>query len=88
MSIRDMMMNPRASDCRDLTTENDRTPIVDGMRLYNYYDGVWGTVRFTKPIVINGKGMGGTIYDGWFDLVGDNGRTYSLNGVRVSTREV
>ena len=83
------MFEPRASNCEELTTENDRTPIVDGMRLYNYYDGVWGTVRFAKPIVTaSGKHVGGTINDGWFDLVADNGNVYYLNGVRVSTVEV
>lgn len=66
---------PRASDCPDLTTEDDRTPIILGMRLYNYYDGVWGTV--TK--------MPGEYDRGWFEFTDDAGKRTSLNGVRVST---
>jgi hypothetical protein len=66
---------PRASNCPDLTTEDNHTPIVEGMRLFNYYDGKWGTV--------------GRIYgdDGWFTFTHDDGTSTQLNGVRVSTVE-
>lgn len=71
---------PRASACKDLTTEDNRTPIVDGMWLYNYYDGCWGKVFFTPY----------TLEDGWFDHreAGHlDVRGTSLNGVRVSTHD-
>jgi hypothetical protein len=67
-------MVSRASDCADLTTEDNRTPIVDGMRLYNYYDCKWGVVS--------------NIHDGWFTFTHDDGTNATLNGVRVSTREM
>lgn len=69
-----MRYDPRPSDCSELTTEDNRTPIVTGMRLYNYYDCEWGVVGEIHH------------YDGWFDFKQDNGRTTSLNGVRVSTK--
>lgn len=70
-------MEPRASDCPDLTTEDNRTPIVLGMRLFNYYDCEWVTVvEMPQPND-----------DGWFEVENENGRRYSLNGVRVSTKE-
>lgn len=65
---------PRASDCPDLTTEDNGTPIVEGMRLFNYYGRKWGTVGRIDP-------------DGWFEFTHDDGTTTSLNGVRVSTVE-
>lgn len=67
------MLPPRASNCPDLTTEDNRTPIVVGMRLFNYYDAKWGHVE--------------RIYgdDGWFTFRHDDGTSASLNGVRVST---
>lgn len=68
-----MFLEPRQSDCKDLTTEDNRTPIVDGMILFNYYDCEWGRVKFVP-------GPYGTEFDGWFTI---NGK--SLNGVRVST---
>lgn len=63
---------PRPSACPDLTTEDNRTPITTGLRLYNYYDCKWGTV-----------GVIGT--DGWFRFHHEDGTTATLNGVRVST---
>ena len=66
---------PRASDCKDLTTEDNRTPIVEGLRLFNYYDRKWGVVEFI--------GIGG-----WFTFRHDDGTSACLNGVRVSTREI
>jgi hypothetical protein len=65
---------PRASDCPDLTTEDNRTPIVEGMRLYNYYDCKWGVVHDIRS-------------DGWFSFHQDDGTRTTLNGVRVSTKE-
>lgn len=66
---------PRCSACPALTTEDNRTPITLGMRLYNYYDGDWGTVT-EMP----------TEYSrGWFQFTTDDGYRCSLNGVRVST---
>lgn len=72
------MFAPRASDCKDLTTEDNHTPIVEGMRLYNYYDGEWGVVEFNSH----------TEEDGWFYLRQDDGSKALLNGVRVSTKEI
>lgn len=67
-----MMKRPRPSDCKELTTEDNDTPITEGQRLYNYYDCQWG--RVTK------------IYDdGWFDFRQEDGKNAYLNGVRVST---
>ncbi len=70
-------MEPRPSDCSDLTTEDNRTPIVLGMRLYNYYDCEW--VKVTELPQYN---------DGWFEVENEKGRRYSLNGVRVSTKKL
>lgn len=69
-----MAYAPRASACTDLTTEDDRAPITEGCRLYNYYDCKWGTV-------------GRISSDGWFDFVHDDGTRTTLNGVRVSSKE-
>lgn len=66
------MLPPRASACPDLTTEDNRTPIVEGMRLFNYYDQKWGVV-------------GEIGRDGWFKFRHDDGTSAILNGVRVST---
>lgn len=69
------MNTPRSSNCSDLTTEDNRTPIVEGMRLFNYYDAKWGVVgRIDRS-------------DGWFDFIHDDGSRALLNGVRVSTVE-
>jgi hypothetical protein len=72
------MREPRPSNCKDLTTEDNGTTIIDGMRLYNYYDCKWGTVKFSKF----------THEDGWFDFIHEDGTKTTLNGVRVSTREI
>jgi hypothetical protein len=68
---------PRCSACPQLSTEDNRTPITLGMRLYNYYDGEWGTVTEMPTEYSNG----------WFALTTDDGYRTSLNGVRVSTKE-
>lgn len=68
------MMEPRASACADLTTEDNRTPIVEGMRLFDYYSQKWGVVGVIDT-------------DGWFDFTHDDGTRTTLNGVRVSTVE-
>jgi hypothetical protein len=75
-----VMHNPRNSDCSELTTEDNRTSIQDGQRLYNYYDGKWGIVEFIP-------GRFGTSYDGWFMLRHEDGTSTLLNGVRVSTTD-
>lgn len=67
-------MLPRASDCTDLTTEDNRTPITEGMRLFNYYDCKWGTVGRVDPRD-----------NGWFEFHHEDGTSTTLNGVRVST---
>lgn len=72
-----MALAPRDSACEDLTTEDNRTPITLGMRLFNYYDCEWVTVT-EMPTAWS---------RGWFEVTNDNGKSYSLNGVRVSTRE-
>jgi hypothetical protein len=64
---------PRCSPCPQLSTEDNRTPIALGMRLYNYYDGEWGTVTEMPTEYSNG----------WFQLTNDRGHRTSLNGVRV-----
>lgn len=71
-----MALAPRDSGCEDLTTEDNRTPITLGMRLFNYYDCEWVTVTE----------MPDEYSRGWFEVTNDNGKRYSLNGVRVSTR--
>lgn len=75
------MTEPRASACPDLLTEDNRTPIVDGMKVYNYYDCKWGIVQFIP-------GPYGTESDGWFYHIDEQGGRTLLNGVRVSTREI
>ncbi len=68
-----MALPPRPSACPDLTTEDNRTPIVPGLRLFNYYDCKWGIVgERIDP-------------DGWFDFIHEDGTRALLNGVRVST---
>lgn len=66
---------PRASADSTLTTEDNGTPITEGMLVYNYYDGEWGRVRYIP-------GPFGTTYDGWFYV-----NQKLLNGVRVSTTD-
>lgn len=58
-----------------LITE-DGHAFVPGDRLYNYYDGVWGTVM-SEP----------DPHGGWFDFTTDNDRRTTLNSVRVSKEE-
>ena len=65
----------RCSPCPELKTEDNRTPITEGLRVYNYYDGFWGVVEDIRE-------------DGWFTLRGDDGSRTSLNGTRVSSREI
>lgn len=66
----------RPSPCADPTTEDNRTPIKVGMKLFNYYDGEWGVV-LSAPNV-----------QGWFDFgLIKHDRITTLNGVRVSTVE-
>jgi hypothetical protein len=48
-----------------------------GDRVYNYYDCEWVTV-ISEP---EPEGMG------WFSVKNDNGRRYTLNSVRISTRK-
>ena len=48
---------PRCSPCPQLSTEDNRTPIVEGMEVFNYYDGEWGIVENISP-------------DGWFTVNG------------------
>ncbi len=47
----------RCSPCPQLSTEDNRTPIVEGMRVFNYYDGEWGIVTDIRE-------------DGWFKVNG------------------
>lgn len=70
-----MTYEPRASHCSDLTTEDNRTPITEGQRLFNYYDQKWGTV-------------GRIDSDGWFDFHHEDGTKALLNGARVSTKKL
>lgn len=72
-----MAYSPRESACPDLTTEDNGTPIEEGMILFNYYDCEWGEVKFRT---FRDKGQYGTLQDGWFTINGT-----PLNGVRVST---
>ena len=68
-----MRYEARESACPDLTTEDNRTPIKLGDRLFNYYDGKWGIVGEEAAS------------DGWFRFDHDDGTYAILNGVRVST---
>lgn len=58
-----------------LITE-DGHQFENGDRLFNYYDGLWGTVK-SEP----------DPYSGWFDFEHDDGRRTTLNSVRVSKQE-
>lgn len=69
-----MMRRPRPSACEELTTEDNDTPIVVGLRLYDYYDCKWGVVTALDEYS-----------PGWFDFRHDDGTRSILNGVRVST---
>jgi hypothetical protein len=67
----------RCSACPDATTEDEsRTPIVKGLRCFNYYDGQWGYV-LTDP------DDQGWFYHGRQEHIGTTRGTL-LNGVRVS----
>jgi hypothetical protein len=63
----------RCSPCPELKTEDSsRTPITEGLRLFCYYDAVWGTVTDIRD-------------DGWFHLLDEEGRRHGpYNGVRCS----
>jgi hypothetical protein len=67
----------RCSPCPQLSTEDDRTPITLGMRLWNYYDGEWVTVT-ELPREYSA---------GWFEVTNDAGSQYTLNGVRTAARK-
>jgi hypothetical protein len=54
-----------------IVTEDGQT-VRAGDRVFNYYDGFWGTL--------------GPIDDGgWADVFGDDGRRAYLNGERIAT---
>lgn len=56
---------------RTITTEDGKV-VHEGDRVFNYYDGFWGTL--------------GPIDDGgWADVHGENGKRAYLNGQRIST---
>lgn len=65
----------RCSPCPQTSTEDNRTPILEGSRVYNYYDGKWGVVHDIKE-------------NGWFLLEHDDGTRAVLNGARVSSRKI
>jgi hypothetical protein len=48
----------------------DNETVSTGDRVFNYYDGKWGTIGRIET-------------DGWFDHIADDGRSTSLNGERV-----
>jgi hypothetical protein len=54
-----------------MITTADGMTVGEGARVFDYYDGHWGTI----------KGIGS---DGWFDHVRDGGGTGMLNGERVA----
>jgi hypothetical protein len=63
----------RCSQCPDPTTEDEsRTPIVKGLRCFNYYDGEWGVVLDDPDD------------RGWFHHGPPGSHGTLLNGVRVS----
>jgi hypothetical protein len=57
--------------CRAIRTE-DGEVAVQGDRVFNYYEGFWGT-------------LGPIDDDGWADVFSDDGRRAYLNGQRIST---
>lgn len=54
----------------EITTEDGKT-VREGDRVFNYYDGWWGT-------------LGPIDSEGWADVFGDGKRAY-LNGSRIAT---
>ena len=52
-----------------ITADNKTVRIGD--RVFNYYDGKWGTI------------VGPISNDGWFDHKADDGKFTSLNGERI-----
>lgn len=58
-------------DERTIVTE-DGTRVREGDRVFNYYDGFWGT-------------LGPVDTEGWADVTADDGRRAFLNGQRIST---
>jgi hypothetical protein len=65
---------PRCSPCPQPSTEDNRTPLTVGLRVFNYYDGIWGTVE--EPPKYEGD---------WWKIRYDDGGSDRLNGVRLST---
>lgn len=57
-------------DERTITTEDGKV-VREGDRVFNYYDGFWGT-------------LGPIDETGWADVHGDGRKAY-LNGQRIST---
>jgi len=51
----------------------DNVKVHVGVRVFNYYDGEWGTI--TGPMD----------NEGWFDFTADSGRVKALNGERICT---
>jgi hypothetical protein len=63
-----------------------------GDRVFNYYDGVWGTItkidELPQPNLRKDQNSGTPIEDWddyWFTHTDDEGRRTSLNGQRIST---
>lgn len=61
---------------RTITTEDGKV-VREGDRVFNYYDGWWGTLG---PIDEDHDGTGG-----WADVTRDDGRRAYLNGQRIAT---
>jgi len=74
-----------------IITTADCVEVTEGDRVYNYYDGEWGTIGsiddHANPDVMIGQNSD-TPYsewsDYWFDFTSDDGRRSSLNGSRIS----
>jgi len=61
----------------------DGTAIEDGKRMWNYYDGVWVTIRIKGTSADPEDEFHGS-WDGWFKTKTDSGGTIILNGQRLA----
>jgi len=65
------------TDPNEWTITEDGYRFGVGDRVYDYYDGRWITVTEDPA----------STYNGWFDAATDEGRSVTINSVRVSAHE-
>ena len=67
----------------------DGVKITPGLRVWSPYPYQWGNVdakQFEDPSPITG--IGGQYFDGWYRVTMDDGKSETLNGTRMSSRQL